>query len=109
MIKVVGEKVVKFNDSQPRQIKVKKLKGLGYYDLPHEYKTREPYCYFGDGAVYVRTGNFRCEIKEGSLVPQETWHKLIDALFMCGERLKGINEKIKKETEGWSGTIEIEI
>ena len=109
MIKVIGEKVVKFNDSEPRQINVKKLKGLGFYNLPHEYKFKEPYCYFGDGAAYVRTEDSRYEIKEGSCVSQETWHKFIDDLFICGERLKGINEKIKKEVEGWSGTIEIEI
>jgi len=45
----------------------------------------------------------------GDFVSQEEWHRLIDALFQCGERLKGINEKIKKEVEGWSGTIEVDI
>jgi len=109
MIKVVGEKVVRPTDAYPLSIKVKKLKGLGFYSLPYEYRMKEPYCYFEDRRVYIRTADFRDEICEGSYVSQETWQKMITALHQCGNRLMKINEKLRKEAEGWSGTIEVEI
>lgn len=109
MIKVVGEKEVDLTGEIIKGIRLKKLRGMKLVDLPYEYKTKQPHCYFGTDSVFVRTKGLDKNYYVGDFVSQEEWHRLIDALFQCGERLKGINEKIKKEVEGWSGTIEVDI
>ncbi|NLI08940.1 MAG: hypothetical protein GX457_17915 [Thermotogaceae bacterium] len=109
MIKVKAKKVVKQNYPQPCMIEVEKLRGLSFYNLPHKYKASMPFCYFGDGKVFIRTESFNRDISEGALLNKEEWGNMIAALSSCGNRLKGINEEIRQETEGWSGDIEVNI
>lgn len=109
MIKVVGEKVVNKNSAIVKGIKLKMLKGLDLNELPHEYHKEQPYCYFRNECVVIRTSDIYREYSVGDVLSQGEWQSLIAALHQCGNRLTKINEKIKQETEGWSGTIEIEI
>ena len=80
-------------------------------ELPTRYISGFPYCYLEEADLpipkivmpisHLRTSHIRI----GEIISCEE----LDYIQACGERLKEINEELRREDANWKGNIEIRI
>ena len=101
-IKIVLEKTKSVDG---RLYKVKTIDALDFSKLPGLYLNGRPRLYAtGENTAYLQfaDGSSTTIFKGKTLTPEEA-ERIIAACRHAGERLRAINDEIRKDLEGWEG------
>ena len=89
--------------------KIISFEALKQHELPKRYLKELPNMYKlynTDSRLAVHTNNRNTYMKAGDIYSAEDLEALLKDVGLCGERLRNINDEIRKECEGWQGEIE---
>ena len=106
MIKIEVEKVLSLRG---KEYKIVSVEVIEYKDLPKEYLEGYPKAfknYYGGIPtlqVFSTREDRELYVEQGETISQEKFHKIIEILKKCGERLHRINEERRKISATWRG------
>jgi len=104
MIKIKAKKVVY---EGKRMYKITSILALGLQDLPAEYLKGHPHCYLANRHLIIRPEKNTLRVLEpGTILEPEEMADVWIELNRCGERLKDIHKKLRKD---WHGEITLRI
>lgn len=85
------------NDQDRNELK-QRVKNMINVTSAEDWLKREKTGYWEEDRLFL-------VLVKGQKIPKAVWEYAIEKVEDCGTNLKEINEKIKKETKGWNGTV----